>query len=364
MKNCEVLLLGKFNKKGDGIPSVNQDLLENLLQSDSVSVKALDFEPMYANSKFPRISKVAVNLAFPFLLNITYKNIHFLDPSHFQYQKDKNMITTIHDLYVFDKRLPHKLSNLPYNYVGRTRLENAIRYSDKLIAVSDITKQNLLNRYGAELNDKIQVIHPMISEKFFMEKPAYTPRTNEKDKVVFGYVNNFNWNKLRKLKLFIEQFKLSKNPNIEFRIYGKNFPFSDLIEGDKRIKAYGFLPEEKIIETMKGFDYFVVSSELEGVGLGVVQAKALHIPVLLYNGDIDDTVKNNTLLWREPSSYVKGQRIDALEEVFDGGQHLYYQENRSQALDAMLRRGREDAESFRPKTILPQILDLYKNVFE
>jgi glycosyltransferase involved in cell wall biosynthesis len=132
--------------------------------------------------------------------------------------------------------------------------------------------------------------------------------------------------------------------SLEFQIYGKGFPFNDLIKDDQRIKYLGFLPEEKIVETYNSFDVYLSTSTVEGFGLPIIQAKACKVPVLCYDGEIPEIVKRNTLLWND----------DNLSEII---------KNRAwEKVD--VEKAYLDAEECRADKVVPKIIEVYKKVFE
>ncbi|MCL5017734.1 MAG: glycosyltransferase [Candidatus Parvarchaeota archaeon] len=333
--NNPIRLIGNFAHSGTGVATSNYSLLKYLIQTD------LDLEITNLDSIAEILPKIPMHrkIAYSLFLHPRGKNIHFLDPDSFKQVKGAKIITTFYDLYVFDKR-KRDFSIFGYllNKTRQKKFDEAFKFSDLIMTISTKTKEDLIKRYGEKYSRKIFVINDIIDDKFFK-----TDKKIKNKNTVIGYINNFTWNKAEKLRVFIETFKNIKNASLRFNIYGKNFPFADLIKDDKRIRYLGFLPEDKIVQTLKEFDVYLSTSTIEGFGLPIMQAKACNVPVLCYDGDLPSIVKRNTLVWDDAnlSEIIKGR----LWENFD------------------VEKASKDAEKCRSDEIIPKIIKVYNKVF-
>ena len=259
----------------------------------------------------------------------------------------KRKIVTVHDFYIFDynyvnntKAKLSNLSRLAYSRLIKKQRKDyySIKQYDFVFAINEKIKERLISDFQVD-KEKVEVSHDIIPDKF----QAMEMQRN-KNKTVMGFINNFTENKTEKLKKFIELFKNLKDDNLEFQIYGKGFPFNDLIKDNTRIKYLGFLPEDKIVETYNSFDVYLSTSTVEGFGLPIMQAKVCKIPVLCYDGEIPNITKRNTLLWNNEN----------LEEII---------KNRSWGkID--VEKGYLDAEKCKADKVVPKIIEVYKKVFE
>ena len=259
----------------------------------------------------------------------------------------KRKVVTVHDFYIFDDNYINK-TKVRMSYINRIAYDRLIKKQrrdyynlkdyDFVFARSQKVLQRLVSDFGVD-REKVEVSNDIIPDKF---KPLKVEK--DKNKVVIGFINNFTENKTEKLRLFIETFKKINDKNLEFHIYGKGFPFIDLIKDDNRIKYLGFLPEEKIVETYNSFDAYLSTSTVEGFGLPIMQAKACKTPVLCYDGDMPDLVKRNTLVWNDEN----------LEEII---------KNRSwEKID--VEKAYLDAEECRADKAIPNIIDIYESTFK
>jgi glycosyltransferase involved in cell wall biosynthesis len=335
---------------GNGIAVYTQNLYDNLLKYGINAEKVSIYD--YVGSGNLKIKGMRTFKKQLFLLSgakpLRNKNIHAMSPTILPYsvlRKAKAKIVTVHDFYDFNpdfqrERLSsfHGIQKFFLAQIVKTdrNLWKYVPLYDRIFADSEETKNGLIDRFDID-SSKISVAYPIIPDRF-------TPLDIKKDKTIIGYINNFNFNKSEKLKVFIEAFKKSKANGLEFHIYGKNFPFADLIKDDERIKYLGFLPEDKIVETINSFSAYLSTSTMEGFGIPIMQAKACKIPVLCYDGEIPNITKRNTLLWNE-------ENIQSILE-------------RREWEKTDVEKAFKDAEECRANKVIPKMVEVYKKVFE
>jgi len=159
----------------------------------------------------------------------------------------------------------------------------AAKYSDKIIAVSSQTKEELV-RYLKVPEDRIIVINSGIGEEFVpMEK-------KECDYYVIGYIGALAPRKRIDYAIRAFQYLRKKHPalKVKFHIYGKKEQeYSELAERVKRldltgdVEFRGFAPEEKLVEVYNSFDVFVMPSEWEGFCIPILEAQRCGVPVVI-----------------------------------------------------------------------------------
>ncbi len=342
------LMNSYISNNGEGIATYSNNLY-NELSLRGLNVKKIEIEKYFKKSKIPFSKTIKRKLYFTIHYNlIKNKNIHVMSTGVLPKNKinlPKKKIITVHDLYVFnDSYLDDRYSNqnFIYNIYTKYLLEKQrkehyyIKLYDYVIALNDQVKDTLIKKFDVDKN-KIETIYNIIPNKFI---PLDKKRN---DISVIGFINNFRENKISKLKKFIEIFQKIKDKKIEFHIYGKNFPFLQLIKEDPRIKYFGFLPEEKIVETYNSFDCYLSTSTIEGFGIPIMQAKACKVPVLCYDGDIPEIVKRNTLIWNDNN----------LEEIL---------KNRAwEKID--VEKAYLDAEECRADKVVLKTMNIYNKIF-
>lgn len=329
-----------------GISSYSANIYESL--KDSINLEKVEYK-MY---NIP-IFKTTLSRAIWLLNNnkiFKGVNMHVLSPEilPLKYAKSaRKRIVSIHDIYQFEpvylqfkrKTLKGKLYSELFFPALRKQFSGIVDMYDHILPVSNLTKQKFMRMFGGD-ESKFTVIPPIIDDNY---KPINIEK--ESGKTVIGYINSFSFNKIKNLNTFISAFKAAKRDDLELHIYGKNFPSMDLIKGDNRIKYFGFLPEDKAVETYNSFDFYLSTSIIEGFGIPIMKAKACKVPVLCYDGDLDTLVKGNTILWNENNI---SQILEKLSP-----------EN----LNQMVERAYQDAEQCRSKSVAPKLLKVYKEVF-
>ena len=335
---------------GNGI-SVYAQVLYDELQKRGVSVSTFKIPQYVKNITGSR----TINrfLYFNFYLNfhqneLSAKNLHLLSTEVLPLKylkKIKRKVGTLHDFYNLDSDfVARRLSS--FTGIKRIEMQRIIRQAQEtfrhldefnhLFTDSNENAERLVSEFGIP-RDKITVAYPIIEEKF-------KPMNLEKKETIIGYINNFNTNKAEKLKVFIEKFKQFKDNSLRLHIYGKNFPFENEIKGDERIKYFGFLPEERIVETLNGFSAYLSTSKMEGFGLPVMNAKACKIPVLCYDGNTPKLTKQNTIAWDD-------------EDI-----EIMLEERAWEKVD--VEKAYLDAEECRADKVIPKMLKVYSEVFK
>lgn len=291
---------------------------------------------------------------------INNKNIHVLSYEFmssyfgFDYRKaSKRSICTVWDIYNIEvnryiKRDPSirdyfsPLERL--NIINLKRNYSLVKNYDFVITHSKESRNKIVSELLAGDETNISVIGSIIEEKFFTIDLLFKDReVGNKKRTVIGFVNNFNWNKIKYLLYFIKIFKLIDDKNLEFHIYGPKFQFSEYIKGDNRIKYMGFMADKDAVNVYSTFDVYLSTSQLEGFGQPVMKAKAAGIPVLTYNGDVPEITKQNTLIWDESNLYsiIRNHEWEKLDT----------------------KKAQQDAKNFLPGVVIPKYLKIYREIF-
>ena len=341
----QVTLIGtSFTSNGHGVPFMNSVFYENL--KTNISLSKLDILEI-SRANYPKLNlTVSRNLTIPQLgKHIEGRNIHIMHPQDLCMtlpildvsKVAKKRIVTFHDFYPFLNNETKGTINRIHDYVIR-RCYYALGAYDFIFARTEESRLRLIKDFGVD-KDKIAVQGPIIGYEF-------SPRERQKsdDIIRIGYINNFNWNKLPALRYFIETFKEVKSNNLEFVIYGSNFPLSELIKDDERIKYFGFLPDSDLPNVLSEMDVYLSTSTVEGFGIPIAKAKAMEVPVLCYDGDIPDIAKRNTVVWNERN----------LREILEGGAWR----------EADVKRAYSDVSPLRPENVVRQTVSTYHNIFD
>ena len=298
------LLSSGFENKGYGVQDTARELIKLDIGLEPVDISKVRFKT--------KKSKAISNVYSFYYLERKYKVFKgqkvlvmepYLLPKHFINIPNKKAVF-VYDFYVFDKSYIDNVKKLrfPKNAFRQFVLKRVqksyenIRLYDKVGVYSQKFKERLINEFGVK-EEKIEVLQFSVVDDIY--QPLNRSENIKRDKIVIGYINGYGANKVEKLKVFIEHFRKLKDSSIELHLYGKGFPLLDEIKNAENIKYYGFLPQEKVVETYNSFDAYLSTSTMEGFGFPIMKAKACKVPVLCYDGDLIEIVKRNTLLWDE-----------------------------------------------------------------
>lgn len=191
-------------------------------------------------------------------------------------------VVTIHDLsfLIFPDQYP-RLFNLYYRFVIKRSLKNA----DVIVADSYNTKNDIQKFYKIA-EDKIKVIHLGINEKYLnvgktprliQEKYFFSMSTHPRRKNILAVLDALVMeSRLRRYKYVIaglipdEQLRELKERIRELHL-------------EENVILFGYASEVQLISLYQNAEFFIYPSFYEGFGFPVLEAMALHCPVIVSN---------------------------------------------------------------------------------
>jgi len=223
--------------------------------------------------------------------------------------KTSKHILTVHDLsfevspdfFSFKKRLWHKI-------IGAKRQTLEV---DKIIAVSESTKEDLINIYNIN-PQKIEVIYLGVNNKFFktcsyhekleIRKKYHLPEnfilfigTIEPRKGIFNLIKSF------------EEFKKQDAGNMHLVISGVHgWSYREILKAAKNssfkkyIKISGFIEDADKPAIIQSSKAFVYPSLYEGFGFPPLEAMACKIPTIISNNPSLPEISGNGALMIDP----------------------------------------------------------------
>lgn len=225
----------------------------------------------------------------------------------------KNGIATVHDITFtrfFDN--PKYTFNLAPKYLYAV-IKNALKSSLKVIAVSQSTKNDLIQTYSlnAASANKIKVIH--LGWEHLINGNA-TKTNNGQNAVTVNknfllYVGTSRVHKNISTLLFAFKSALLKIPaEKKLLIIGsdKHLKTADLAIVDEinkdgeRVIFTGYLPQQQVEWYFRNADVYIFPSLSEGFGLGVLEAFYYKVPLLCSNTTSLPEVAGNAALYFNP----------------------------------------------------------------
>jgi len=278
-----------------GVSRYTSELVKHLLKIDQENQYVLYAGSLRQRSiiqafaaQLPRKTKLVLTLLSPKLADFAWNRLNLLPPpetdvfhaSNWALPKTKaKLVTTIHDL-TFLKYPP---THTPYSVAVHTRhLNQAKKYADKIIAVSESTKKDLID-YGIPA-EKISIIYEAADSIF---KPVDSHQAKTKYSLTKDYFLSVGTLEPRKnLKRLIEAF--SKLPartvpaGTQLVIVGP-VGWGESLSKTNNVRFLGFVPDEDLAGLYSGAQAFVYPSLYEGFGLPVLEALSCGCPVITSN---------------------------------------------------------------------------------
>ncbi|MCX6198801.1 MAG: glycosyltransferase family 1 protein [Bacteroidetes bacterium] len=263
-------------------------------------------------------------------------------------------VVTIHDL-IFLKHTEQ------YPFVDRKIYELKTRYAakhaDKIIAVSNETKNDLMERYGVE-EKKIVVIYPSVDTEFQSE---VSPKSEviQKYKLPAKYILNVGSFFPRKnQRTLIEGFDLIKNKVEEdLVLVGGVGTTRNEIEAliaqkklTQRVKIISGITNNELPAVYTEASAFVFPSLFEGFGAPVLEALFSKVPVIATKGGAIEEAGGKNSLYVNPTN---------AEEIADALLRVLTNETLRTQMQA---RGYAHAQTMSDKVFAEKTMRVYKEV--
>jgi glycosyltransferase involved in cell wall biosynthesis len=214
------------------------------------------------------------------------------------------LTATIHDLTCWLMPELHTEANVR---ADRTFAQNILRRADRLIAVSENTRQDAIRLLGIA-PEKIETIYSGVAGEYFDAQP----RKRERPYVL--YVGTIEPRK--NLDVLLDAWKLLRT-DFELVIAGPEGWGSESTLARIRNEAtyLGYVPEADLPGLVAGAAVFVYPSLYEGFGFPVVQAMAAGVPVVTSNTSCLPEVAGGAAVLADPKSASEIAR--AIQRLID-----------------------------------------------
>lgn len=256
-----------------------------------------------SNPNFTRISKPAwINRPLPNLLwhntalawgSSRFDLLHIPSARRIPLLKRTKVVATVHDLAAFHIAGKYDRARMFFN---RRAVPAMIRRADRIIAVSEQTRNDLV-RYAGYDENRISVIYSGIDHDLFA--PVAKAEARERlrllhgmEKPFFVYVSRLEHpakNHLRLIEAF-ERFKLENDSMHQLVFAGADWSGAAVIRERAAISPVkedilflGFVQKSSLPLLYSGCDLMVFPSLFEGFGLPIIEALACGAPVICSN---------------------------------------------------------------------------------
>jgi glycosyltransferase involved in cell wall biosynthesis len=191
----------------------------------------------------------------------------------------KIIISTEHNVLFNNKKI--------YNFFKKI----ISRYFKRIIAVSSVIRAELINKFNLPA-DRVVLIHNGVDVDKFQDYK----KNKISDQIVFGSVGRLSPQK--NYSLLLQSLASLKDLDFQCLIAGEG-PLRPVLE--QEIKNRGLIGKVRLLGEVKNIpeflsqlDFFVLSSRWEGLGIVLLEAGLLGLPVLASDtGGISDIIFNN-----------------------------------------------------------------------
>jgi glycosyltransferase involved in cell wall biosynthesis len=240
--------------------------------------------------RLPNVGRFTEKFWEEALLPVELKKADIFHSPRFMLPKKKvcKYIDTIHDLAF--KRYPELFTEQTFSYVNDW-VERAVKKADKIIAISNNTKKDLIDLFNAKA-DRIEVIYLGVDHAF-CPVDSNDPLTETRNK--YGLPEKFilfvgtiepRKNLKRLIEAFYEFRKDASNQHALIIAGGRGWQYSEIFKSveklglDKHVIFLDYIPEQDLPLIYNAADLFVYPSLYEGFGLPVLEAMACGVPVV------------------------------------------------------------------------------------
>ena len=263
-------------------------------------------------------------------------------------------VVTIHDLIFL--RYPqyyHRLDRIIYN----RKFNYACRKADRIVAVSECTKRDIVKFYGIS-PEKIDVVyqgcdvsftHPVTEEK--------KEEVRKKYQLPDHYILNVGSIEERKNILAAVQALPMLPQHIHIVIVGRRTGYTEKVEQfikdnglGERVHIISNVPFNDLPAFYQSAEIFVYPSRFEGFGIPIIEALYSGIPVVAATGSCLEEAGG------PDSIYVNPDDITGLADAF---KQIY---SNSDKRKNMVEKGREFAKRFSEKQQSEEIINIYKKL--
>jgi glycosyltransferase involved in cell wall biosynthesis len=263
-------------------------------------------------------------------------------------------VVTIHDLIFY--RYPQY-----YPYFDRRIYELKVRYAskhaDKIIAVSEQTKSDLINFFNVE-ESRVEVIYQNCD-------PIFRSKVTEQEKTRIRHTYNLPEEFLlnvgtietRKNSLLIVKALKKLEDSIHLVIIGKETPYAqvvkDFITNNNLMNRVHFLKNVSFHDLpgiYQQASIFIYPSEFEGFGIPVVEALSSGIPVIAAKGSCLEEAGGKNSVYIDPTN--SDELADQINLVM----------NNIEKRELMIRSGIQHISNFSNQKIANKLFNLYQNL--
>lgn len=270
-------------------------------------------------------------------------------------QSSLKTVVTIHDLIYCHYPSECGIIN---NKIYKFKCRHACNIADRIIAVSECTKRDIIQFFGIPDN-KVNVIYQGCSPRF---SEPISRETIDAIKLKYSLPERYFLNvgtivERKNALLIVKALELIDDKTIPLIIVGRKTKYTNLIDCyarqhglAKRVLFLNDVPTHHLPAIYHQATAFVYPSKYEGFGIPVIEAQTCGIPVIVATG----------------SSLLEAAGLDAMSVNPESVDEMVESLNlilRDESLRlSLIERGKENIKRFEPKKLAQEMMTIYQNL--
>lgn len=263
-------------------------------------------------------------------------------------------IVTIHDLIFL--RYPDTYNCLS-RQILKAKTQYACRHADKIIAISQRTKQDIVDFYHIP-EEKIEVVYQGCDHIFCHKVSAdIQQRVRKQYGIPSRYLLSVGTFEPRKNHCSLLQSLALSNDDIHLVLISKHTSYQEVIEKQivslklqKRVHLLNDVPNCDLPAIYQGCNIFLYLSYFEGFGIPVLEAITSGVPVIAASGSSLEEAGGTAARYCDPFDYQ--QIANSMDELLKSPQQA----------EPMLEAGKKHIESFSDERIAEHLVSVYRKL--
>ena len=254
-------------------------------------------------------------------------------------------VVTIHDLiFMRHPEYYHWIDTRIYEW----KFRQALREADRIIAISERTRQDIIELGGEQYADRIELIYQSFAPRFSSEiSPERKVQVREQYKLPQRFVLNVGTIEERKnVALAAEAVELLPK-DIHLVAVGRQTEYAKQVPHSDRIHMLSGVPDSDLAAIYAMAEVFVYPSRYEGFGIPIIEAIAAGLPVVACTGSCLEEAGGPHSLYVDPDNVI--EMTEALKMSLRG----------ARGRDERIRKSREYIRKFEGNNVASQVARLY-----
>lgn len=231
------------------------------------------------------------------------------------------------------------------------KFRKALREADHIIAISERTRQDIIELGGPEYADRISVIYqsfaPRFSTAVSAEKKA---EVRQRYQLPQRFVLSVGTIERRKNLLLAAEAVELLPQDISLVAVGRQTAYARELPRDERIRLLSGVPDDDLSAIYSLAEAFVYPSRYEGFGIPIIEAIAAGLPVVACSGSCLEEAGGPHSLYVGPDNAI--DMAEALKMSLRG----------AHGRDERIRRSREYIRRFEATDVARQVSALYRRL--